>query len=202
MSTTVRSVANLTAEEFFEFARRPENAERRFELDEGVVVEMTNPKKLHGVVCGNATFLLITYARQIGRGQVASNESGVILGRAPDTVRGPDVAYYAERRSRRELEDEGCATTPPVVAIEVLSPDDRWRRVHRKIEQYLRAGVRMVWVLDPHTAEVTVHSPGAAVEGFGPEDILTGGDELPGFECRVSELFDLPGGSASGPASA
>ena len=108
------------------------------------------------------------------------------------------MAYYAEQQSDEELEAEGYARTPPVLVVEVLSPDDRWRKVNRKVMQDLRAGVRVVWVVDPETHDVTVHRPGREVEGLGAEDGLTGGDELPGFECRVAEFFASAGGA--GPA--
>jgi Uma2 family endonuclease len=197
MATTVRPAAGvMTAEEFCEFVHRPENEDRFFELDEGRVIELPPPKKRHGVICGQIVYLLNSYVRRTGRGQVTSNDAGVILGRGPDTVRGPDVAYFAEQQSDEELEAEGYAHTPPVLVVEVLSPDDRWRTVNRKVMQYLRAGVKVVWVVDPETHDVTVHRSGQEVEGLGAEDVLTGGDELPGFECRVGEFFELPGGAA------
>lgn len=196
MATTVRPAAGLmTVEEFYEYVNRPENGDRFFELDEGKVIELPPAKKRHGVICATIARLIGNHAAATGRGRVASNNAGVILGRGPDTVRGPDVAYFAERLSDEELEAEGYARTPPVLVAEVLSPDDRWRTVNRKVMQYLRAGVKVVWVVDPETHDVTVHRPGQEVEGFGAEDLLTGGEELPGFGCRVEEFFGAEGGA-------
>lgn len=194
MATITRPPTGLmTAEEFYEFTCRPENADRHFELDEGRVIELPNPKKLHGVVCMRIGFQLESYARRMGRGQVASNDAGVILGRSPDTVRGPDMAYFAEQQSMAELAAEGYAETPPVLAVEVLSPDDRPGRVARKVAQYLRAGVKLVWVVDPEICEIAVHRTGADEPVLlDAEAVLTGGEVLPGFECRAGEFFDLP----------
>lgn len=196
MATKAPAAAGLmTAEEFYEYTCLPGNEDRFFELDEGHLVESPVPKKLHGVVCCRVACLLMSYSRRLGGGQAATNGVGVILGRAPDTVRGPDVAYFAERQSAEELAAEGYAETPPVLAVEVLSPDDRWRQVNRKVTRFLRAGVKVVWVVDPATHDVTIHRAGREFEELGPDEVLKGGEELPGFECRVAEFFELPGGT-------
>ena len=82
----------MTADEFFDFVHRPENADRHFELEEGEIVEMPNPGQRHGAICGNLAFMFGLYIRQVKRGLVVANDSGLILERDPDTVRGPDLA--------------------------------------------------------------------------------------------------------------
>lgn len=101
--------------------------------------------------------------------------------------------FFDDGKSAREIAEAAYAENPPVVAVEVLSPSDRPSRVARKVSQYLRAGVKLVWVVDPEIREVGVHRPGIELELLGPDDVLKGGDELPGFECRIAELFELPG---------
>src|ERR671924_452684 len=145
----------LTAEEFCEFVHRPENANKWFELVRGEVIELPPPMKVHGVVCGNAAWLLGTYVRQRRKGYVTSNDSGVILERDPDTVRGPDVALYEDANTFAELHPK-YGEVLPVLAVEVLSPNDRADRVTRKITDYLRNGVRLVWLVDPEIRTVTV----------------------------------------------
>jgi Uma2 family endonuclease len=190
MATTV-AVSPMTAEEFFTWIRQPENVGRFFELDRGEVIELPPPTRPHGVVCSNVAFVLGGYVRQSGIGYVASNDSGVILERKPDTVRGPDVAVYADAATFEELHPK-YGEVPPLLAVEVLSPEDRPNRVLRKVAGYLAAGVRVVWLIDPEDRTVTVHLPGQSpvlVESTGE---LTGGDVLPGFACRVSEFFVVP----------
>src|SRR5579859_4269133 len=88
----------MTAEEFFEWSHQPENRDRLFELEEGEIVEMSLPGERHGVVCGNANGILWSFTRQRKKGYVCSNDTGLILERDPDTVRGADVALYEESK--------------------------------------------------------------------------------------------------------
>src|SRR5713101_2036034 len=114
----------MTAEEFFEWSHRPENRDRHFELEEGEIVEMSLPGQRHGVVCGNASWILGNFTRQRKKGFVCTNDTGLILERDPDTVRGADVALYDEAKRYDELNikyTEGL----PLLAVEVLSPNDR-----------------------------------------------------------------------------
>src|SRR5437899_9213088 len=104
MSSTIATPPKLmTAEEFYDWANRPENENKWFELVRGEVIELPPPTLPHGVVAGNAVWILNGYVRQRRKGYVASNDSGVILERDPDTVRGPDVALYEGARSFDEL---------------------------------------------------------------------------------------------------
>lgn len=195
MSTTVHPSAGLlTAEEFCEFVHRPENEGRWFELDEGKVIELPPPQLAHGFVIGVICRLLWDYVGGRGHGCVFPNDTGVVVGRDPDTVLGPDVMLIDENLSLSELQEQGgYLETPPPLVVEVLSPDDRWTRVSKKIRQYLAMGVNVVWVVDPATRGVTIHRPGQEADVLGDEDTVHGGDELPDFECRVADLFELPG---------
>ena len=187
--------ALMTAEEFHEFVNRPENADRSFELDEGKVIELSRPKKAHGVVCKNVVWELESHVRRTGVGQVFGNDTGVQLAHDPDTVRGPDVMYYDRKRTLAELvaegERSGWGTDPPEVAVEVRSRNDRPGLIDRKIAQYLAAGVARVWVLDPAAETLTVHAPGAEPRTLGAGDDLTepADGAPPGFTCRVAEFF-------------
>ena len=183
----------MTAEEFDAFVSLPENAERSFELDEGEVIEVPSPKKFHGFVCGNLTIELGTYARRRGSGYVCSNDVGILIGREPDTVRGPDVAFFDDGQTYAEmLAEEGYAETPPTFVAEVLSPSDRPGPVARKVTQYLRAGVKLVWVLDPERREVFVYRPGTEPDVIPADGTLDGGAALPGLAVLVAELFRGP----------
>ena len=82
----------MTAEEFYDWVHRPENRDRHFELEEGELVEMSRPGERHGVVCGNTSYILVGYTRKRKKGYVCSNDTGLILDRDPDNVRGPDIA--------------------------------------------------------------------------------------------------------------
>jgi Uma2 family endonuclease len=188
----------MTAEEFLDWVQRPENDNRWFELVRGEVIEMPAPTKPHGVVCSNMVWLLGSYVRQRNYGYLTSNDSGVILERDPDTVRGPDVALYEDAQSFEDLHPK-YGEVPPLLAVEVLSPGDRINKVLRKISDYLRNGVRLVWLIDPEERTLTAFAPGMPPVPLDSTGDLSGEDVLPGFRCRVAELFAIPGAKPAAP---
>jgi Uma2 family endonuclease len=178
----------MTAEEFCDFVGRPENANRWLELVRGEVVELPPPQKPHGVVCVKVASALEGYVNERGVGYVTSNDSGVILERDPDTVRGPDVAYYEDANAFDALHPK-YGETPPRLAVEVLSPDDRAGKVMRKIRDYLKASVPLVWVIDPEDRTLTVHRPDRPQTVLGETQEVTGDDVLPGFSWPLRRFF-------------
>lgn len=187
----------MDADEFYEFVLRPENRARSFELVRGEVIEVSRPTRIHGRICANVTFRLELYAQKKKKGYVVCNDSGVILEYDPDTVRGPDVAYYEDVLLFEDL-PEKWGDIPPRVAVEVLSPNDSARYITDKIGDYLDNGVDVVWVIDPDAKTVSIYSK-TGVQSLTEKDALTGGDVLPGFRCKVADLFVLPE-VAKGPA--
>lgn len=185
----------MTAEEFYDFVHLPENDNKWFELVRGEVIELPPPQKKHGVVSVNVGVALVNHARQRRKGYVTTNDSGVVLEHDPDTVRGPDVAYYEDAQTWDELHPK-YGEVPPRLAVEVLSPNDKIGKVMLKIMDYLKSGVELVWLVDPDSRNVTVYRPNqqpfVAVEG---QD-LTGDGVLPEFRLAVADLFFLPGQSA------
>jgi len=182
----------MTAVEFFDWVHRPENRDRRFELERGEVVELSRPGERHGAVCIIIGHLLMTYAFRRRKGYALSNDTGIILEQHPDTVRGPDVMFFDELRRFHELNPK-WSDRPPVLVVEVLLPNDQWGKVTRRIAQYLGRGVPLVWLVDPEGLSVTVYRSGQLPQVFEGTDELTGGDVLPDFRCRVAEFFALPG---------
>jgi Uma2 family endonuclease len=182
----------LTAEEFFEFVHRPGNRDRFFELYRGEIIEMPPPNRRHGSICEKVAWTLGSYARQRQKGDVCTNDTGFIVERDPDTVRGPDVTFYDDVQTFDELPVK-YEELPPKVAVEVLSPTDTWARMTRRITQMLRRGVALVWVVDPADRSVTVYRPGKEPYVVEEHEELTGDDVLPGFRCRVADFFTLPG---------
>jgi Uma2 family endonuclease len=183
---------SMTAEEFFEWSHRPENRDRHFELEEGEIVEMSLPGERHGVVCGNASWILGGFTRQRKKGYVCANDTGLILERDPDTVGGADVALYEESKRYDELNikyNEGL----PLLAVEVLSPNDKISKMMRRIEQFLAKGVALVWMLDPDARNVTVFRASQPHFVLEENAELTGMDVLPDFRCKVSDFFVMPG---------
>ena len=109
----------------------------------------------------------------------------------PGTVVGPDVAYCLDAATYDEVEPKRAET--PVLAVEVLSPSDKMSQVNEKVADYLRAGVKVVWLADPELKTVTVYRPDRNHVVLKAVDELTGGEALPGFTCKVGDFFQLPG---------
>jgi Uma2 family endonuclease len=181
----------MSADEFYEWANRPENRGKVCELERGVIVEMSRPGKRHGMICANVAGILRNYVIERKKGYVCSNDTGVIVAQNPDTVRGPDVMFFDDVASVDEVEEK-YGSKPPVLAVEVLSPNDTYSKVVRRIQEQFHFGTKVVWVLDPDSRDVIVHAPGQEDRVVGEAQELTD-DLLPGFRCRVAEFFALPG---------
>lgn len=182
----------MTAEEFFDWAQRPENRDRHYELERGEVVEVARPGERHGYLCLNLGRILGNYTFQRGQGYACSNDTSLILERDPDTVRGPDVVLYTQVRRYDDLRVR-WSDEPPTLAVEVLSPNDRWGTMTRRIAQFLQRGVAMVWLVDPEGRTLTVYRANQLPQVLEGDDELTCEDVLPDFRCRIAEVFALPG---------
>lgn len=111
-------------------------------------------------------------------------------------VRKPDVSFLRKERLPGGKMTHGHCRVPPDLAVEVVSPHDLHEELMRKLEDYFSARVPLVWVVEPDLRRVTVYaSPDEVGQRLRDHDVLTGGDILPGFECRVSDLFPQAAGS-------
>jgi Uma2 family endonuclease len=104
------------------------------------------------------------------------------------SVRKPDVAFVRKERLTLHLSKRDLSLAPDLAA-EVLSPNDPAVEVNRKIEQYLAAGVRLVWVVDPELRVVYIHRPNGNNSVVREPGELDGEDVLPGFQCPLSEFL-------------
>lgn len=183
----------MTADEFWEWASRPENEDKHLELDQGEVVEVPPPGELRGVLCSMIAHLLWNYVLGRGAGYVCGNDTGLLVQRDPDTVRGPDVMLFNEPR-RLEALSTKYATGLPALVVEVVSPWDSPGKVNRRIGQYLRRGVPLVWLVDPEPRIVTVYQPAKEHYTRDETEELTGEDVLPELRLRLVDLFTLAEG--------
>ncbi|MGH7570374.1 MAG: Uma2 family endonuclease [Gemmatimonadota bacterium] len=172
-----------------EYERLPDDGYRD-ELVRGRLVREPLPGGIHDWVAGNLFRSLDRYAEQHSLGHVAF-DTGFLLSRDPPTVRGPDVAFLAWERIPSEGPPKGFWETAPDLAVEVLSMSNRAAEINDKVLEYLGAGTRLVWVVDPETRCVTVYRSRKDVQVLTTDDALDGADVLPGFRLPLSELFDL-----------
>lgn len=188
----------MDADTFWEYCNLPENAERRLELVEGEIVEMTRSGGEHGEVAGNLFGIQWNYVHEHRLGRLSAAETGYILWKNPepngrDTVRAPDVGFV---RMERAPEPFGERFIPfaPDLAVEVVSPGDAAAEIEFKVSQYLRYGVQVVWVVYPATRAIMVHRRDC-IQRLTEEDTLNGEETLPGFQVKVSAVFPISAGS-------
>jgi Uma2 family endonuclease len=123
------------------------------------------------------------------RGAILGGEAGVRLTRDPDSTVGVDVAYVSAEVAARQANDTTLIDGPPILAVEILSPSDTQDEIDEKIDQYLAAGVLLVWIIDPHDQTVTIYRPTQPPEMVNATQELSGDPHLPGFSIAVADLF-------------
>lgn len=161
---------------------------KRTELVRGVLIVREPAGYQHGEVAMNLAASLHTFVKPRGLGRVLAAETGFILERAPDTVRAPDVGFVSADREPvpRPI---GYAPFAPDLAVEVLSPDDRPGEVLEKVGDWLNAGTRLVWVVDPIRRGARVYRADGSEAQLGADDVLDGEDLLPGYRFRLADVF-------------
>ncbi|HEY2910657.1 MAG TPA: Uma2 family endonuclease, partial [Gemmataceae bacterium] len=167
----------------------------RWELEEGEVIEMPSPGEMHALVCWFVIRVLTEYVLHRGSGHILTNDCGLIVRRKPDTVRGPDVMLSLDNLTLEEA-NPGHSQRIPTLVVEVFSPSDRPGRLYKRVEQYFRRGVPLVWVLYPEERTANVFRKGELPKVLDETETLSGNGILPGFTCKVRDLFELPGQAA------
>lgn len=187
---SVTLTTRLTVEEFYR--RRDELPEggRWCELEQGRVVEYAPPDPIHSGVVLNMAKELGAYAMRTGNGY-ACFDLGLVVRRAPDTVRVANVAYFRSG-PRFAYTDAGFTETVPELVIKLASSTDRRASISQRVGECLAAGAQRVWVLDTKVRVARVFRPKGTQQTLPSHESLCGEDVLPGFACEVGPLFDVP----------
>ena len=181
----VRTSTLLRAEEFARVAE----VLGPCELVNGEIIPMSPGGFRHSKVSLRASFLLEAHNQAQRLGHVLANEAGLIVRRAPDTVRGADVAFISYQRLPRDTDISGFLEQAPELIIEVLSDDTSWSEMETKIGEYHTAGVDLVWVLDPRSLTLRAYARGATPVLLREADTASADPHMPGFSCRVADFF-------------
>lgn len=182
----------LTAEEFYDFVHRPENRDKHFELEEGEVIKVSRGGDRHGTVCGLVAYILVAYTLAVKKGHVTTNDTGIVVQRDPDSVRGPDVSLYLEKTKFKQLKSKYEDRLPRLV-VEVFSPNDRRGKMQKRIYKFLEKGVAMAWLLDPEEETLTIFLPNRQPIVLEGDEEVSGLKALPEFRCKVADFFKVAG---------
>src|SRR5256885_2979994 len=180
----MRRMATITAEEL----ERINLPNKRTELVRGQLVVREPAGWQHGEVAMRIAGLMFRYVNERRLGKVFAAETGFPLFRKPDTVRAPDVAFIRRERIP-DPPPQGFAEMAPDIAVEVVSPGDTQRDVREKTLDWLAAGTRLVWIVDPVRRVAHVHRADESTTSIGADGVLSGEDVLPGFALRLSDVL-------------
>lgn len=171
-----------------EFERLPDD-ESRTELVRGRLVREPPAGMDHGRLANAIAFLITGFVRRHRLGEVFTADTGFVLFPDPPTVRAPDVAFISRSRLPPPEETVSFGHLAPDLAVEIVSPSNTAVGILDKVEDYLDAGTRLVWVVEARRRSITVYRSRNESRQLQEDDELAGYDVLPGFSVRVAEVF-------------
>jgi Uma2 family endonuclease len=174
----------MTAEELMEL----EDDGLKYELMRGELVTMAPAGRRSSRLGAEIVGRLLAHVKSLGLGEVYGADGGFILARNPDIVLAPDASFVRAERLH-DVGEDGYLPLAPDLAVEVISPSERAGHISAKIIEYLDAGVRLIWLVDPRRQTVTVYTPDRTAHILRGPDVLDGADVLPGFNLPLTELF-------------
>ena len=180
MTTT----APVTADELFHL----KYPDKQVELIRGQVVVREPPGTWHGKIAGGLAGMLDAYVRRNALGVVLGQDTGFKIESNPDTVRAPDVAFLAAERVK-DIPRRGYAALAPDLAVEILSPSDTPGEVLGKVADWLRAGTRLVWVIDPDQKKARVYRSDGSMTTIACGDALAGEGVIPGLSLSLERIL-------------
>jgi Uma2 family endonuclease len=181
--STVRTL--LRADDLWQL---PDDGQRH-ELIAGELRTMPPSGEEHGGLAAMFTTYLNGYVLANRLGRVFAAETGFLIATAPDTVRAPDVAFVSAERLRAMPPGSGYRRGAPDLAVEIVSPHDRYTEVEEKVADWLAHDTRMVIVVNPRRRTLAVHRSDTEVRHLTIDDPLDGDDVVPGWTMPVRDLF-------------
>ena len=175
----------MTLEEYAALPKHP-----RYELVNGVLIELMAASRKHEHTGSLVNWQLSAHVFPNNLGEVYTSNRGYVTGPdSPATSRMPDVSFVSNARLNQPELAGMLYDGAPDLAVEILSESNTPAQVAQKIDEYLNAGGRTVWVIDIDARTLTVHTADAPPLTLTDTDALDGGDYLPGFSCLVADLL-------------
>lgn len=159
------------------------------ELIDGRIIYMSPVGDEHGSIAFNLGGKLKAFVQERNLGRVTGGEVGIYIRRNPDRIRAADVAFISRERGGGRP-GKGFLQIAPELVVEIMSPDDRWQDMRKKIEEYFSIGVDRVWVVEPENRTVLIYRSSTEIMKLGEGDVLKGESVLEGFEMPVTKLFE------------
>lgn len=162
-----------------------------FELIEGELREVSPSGGRSSEIALNIIEVLRPFLRQSKLGYLTGEGAGYVLAAEPDTVFAPDIGFVHRKLLPHGM-PEGFIPFPPDLAVEVMSPSNRIPEMERKARHYISCGTRAVWIVRPDDQTVVIHETGRPSLALGMNDVIDGGEVLPGFRMPVVDVFRDP----------
>ena len=166
-----------------ELMRLPKDG-RKWELVDGRLTEVPTEWE-HDLLGVNFIGLLLPFTR--GRGFMSSGQAGFRMDGG--NVRAPDVSYTRKERIPGGKPPRSFGVVAPDLCIEIISSSEKQADMIRKVRDYFASGAEQVWHVFPEAQQVRVFTTPTEAQTFSADDILDAGNILPGFSCRVSDIF-------------
>jgi Uma2 family endonuclease len=186
MAANPATATLLTADDLMAM---PEDG-NRYELMRGELVStpMSSYESSEIAMAIGSMLRAFAYPHKLGR--VAGADGAFILHRNPYTVRIPDASFVRMDRLPPPEQRRQFLELAPDLAVEVVSPSDSANEVQEKVREYLDAGVRLIWVVHPAQRTLTVYTADRNARVLYEDEVLDGGEVLPGFTITVSDIFE------------
>lgn len=181
----------FTAADLAEMPRELPSGPVHFELDNGRLVAHPAPDFRHGCVLARICSSIHVREKAQRLGEAYAGGVGIVLWRNPDRVVGADIAFVCRASLPVRESREGYLETIPDLVVEVVSKNDTAPYVQRKVDDYLLAGVRIVWVADPETRTLTEHRRDARPRVFAEHEIVALPELIPGLQLSLKEVFSF-----------
>ncbi|HEV7222178.1 MAG TPA: Uma2 family endonuclease [Pirellulales bacterium] len=181
----------FTAADLAEMPRELPSGPIHYELDNGRLIAMSPTGHKHGDVEFKIAKSLGDAAEDQRLGKIYTGETGIVLWRNPDRVVGADLAFVGRASLPVQASREGYLETIPDLVVEVVSKNDTAPYIQRKVDDYLKAGVRFVWVADPEARTLTEHRREAKPRTYAQSEIVTLPELIPGLRLSLEEVFNF-----------